>query len=135
MDLLTVEMKTMLAKKLLFTLNFILTTNENLFKIFDLQVLDIIDGEVVRFDLIFREENDAYISFKRLTTGDIVMVYQLISSSKGITNKFEIFVDRHDIYREYYEALNKLFEIVTEMEREEQFQKMNSSINRILKYK
>lgn len=135
MDLLTVEMKTMLAKKLLFTLNFRLMTNDDFFRIFDLRVVDIIDNEVVKFDLVFTEEQEVYISFKRISNGDVVLTYQLISSLNGVMNKFEIYIDSSGIYSEYFGMVNKLFEIVTDMEREEQFKKMNSSIDRILKHK
>lgn len=136
MDLLTVEMKTMLAKKLLFALNFRLMTNEDFFKLFDLHVLDIIDGEVVKFDLIFKEESEVYITFIKLNTGEFIVHYRLISSLvNGVSNRFEVFVERSSIYSEYIDTINKLFEIVTEMEREEQFKKMDSSINRIINHK
>lgn len=135
MDLLTVEMKTMLAKKLLFTLNFRLMTNDDFFRIFDLRVIDIIDNEVVRFDLVFKEEQEVYISFKRISNGDVVLTYQLVSSLNGTMNKFEIYIDSSGIYSEYFGMVNELFEIVTDIEREEQFKKMDSSINRILKHK
>lgn len=135
MDLLTVEMKTMLAKKLLFTLNFRLMTNDDFFRIFDLRVVDIIDSEVVRFDLVFKEEQEVYISFKRISNGDVVLTYQLVSSLNGAMNKFEIYIDSSGIYNEYFGMVNELFEIVTDIEREEQFKKMDSSINRIMKHK
>ena len=135
MDLLTVEMKTMLAKKLLFTLNFRLMTNDDFFRIFDLRVVDIIDNEVVRFDLVIEEEQEVYISFKRISNGDVVLTYQLLSSLNGVMNKFEIYIDSSGIYSEYFGMVNELFEIVTDIEREEQFKKMDSSINRILKHK
>lgn len=135
MDLLTVEMKTMLAKKLLFTLNFRLMTNDDFFRIFDLRVIDIIDNEVVRFDLVFKEEQEVYISFKRISNGDVVLTYQLVSSLNGTMNKFEIYINSSGIYSEYFGMVNELFEIVTDIEREEQFKKMDSSINRIMKHK
>ena len=134
MNLLSVEMKNKLAKKLLFTLNFMLLNEDDIFNIFNLIVLDIHDDKVARFDLVIEDKDETHIIFKRITNGDVVLIYQLVTPGEEVINKFEIYVTSDGLYGEYHDTIKTICEMVDEKEREKQFQKLDTSLNNLLRY-
>ena len=132
MDLLNNDMRKMLAKKLLFTLNFMMATSEDFFEKFNLIINDISENRVVRFDLNVKESMNVYISFKRLSNDEFTVEYHVINEDTGLMNAFPIYVDRESEFSEYYNSIVELFELVTEKARQEQFEMMEKSINDLL---
>jgi hypothetical protein len=132
MDVLNNEMRNTLARKLLFNLNFMMITHENLFDKFNLSINDAIENKVVRFDLI-RKNASMYISFKRLSNDEFTVEVHGMNKDNGTTDVFVIYVNRDSDFEEYYNCIMQLFNIVTEKARIEQFERMEASINELLK--
>ena len=130
--------KEKLINKLLFTLNFILLTNRNLEETFDIRVIDAEEGAVKMFELMFKENKEVYLYFKRLFNGDVEMRFTVASPDQYIrdesTLKFIVGTNDDIRYCEFLDTADKIFDIVTEIEKENQYKKINDTINSLLKY-
>ena len=132
MDLLNNEMRTVLARKLIFAINFMMTTQENFFDKFNLVILDSMENKVVRFDLYNAEDTNMCISFKRLGEREFQISYQLINKEDGTVHSFKLFTDDKEENVEYNKTVVDLFELVNEKARQDQYDSLEKSLNKLL---
>lgn len=134
------EKREMLIKKLIFTLDFIITTNKNFEDIFDVRVLDTEDNKVKMFELKFKNEESIFLYFKKLCNDDIEIRYIISSNPDNFvrdetTLRFTTGLSESGMkYCEFLGTAETIFDIVTEIEKEKQYQKLNETLNNILKY-
>lgn len=130
--------KEMLINKLLFTLNFMVTTNRNFEETFDVRVIDAEEGTIKMFELMFKENKEVYIYFKRLFNGDVEMRFVVTTPEQYVrdesTLRFIVGTNDDITYCEFLDIADKIFDIVTEIEKENQYNKLNDTINSLLKY-
>lgn len=130
--------KEMLINKLLFTLNVILITSGNFEETFDIRVMDVEESTIKMFELTFKENKDVYLYFKRLFNGDVEMRFIVAAPDQYVKNettlKFIVGINDDVTYCEFLDTVDKIFDIVTEIEKENQYNKLNDIINELLKY-
>ena len=142
MILLNEEQKKAIINKLKFTLNFMICANENIEEIFEINVQDAVKGEVKVFSLSYKD--DISIWFKDYNDSFEVNYILESEDDKFMPEGHITFL----VYREdaemgdngcnvdmdFIRTVDKIRDRVTELERNKQYEKFNSSINNLLHY-
>ena len=139
MMLLNEAQKQTLINKLKFTLTYLLEVNTNIKDIFDVRVIDSENNKVRMFDLKLKDNEQTYMYFKRLCNDEFEVRYTICSESMMVseetTMKFTVGEEEgSDDDFEFKFTLEKLFIKVTELEMERQFEKINNSLNDMIKF-
>ena len=127
-----------LINKLLFTLNFIVSTNKDFEEMFNVRVLDAEANKIKMFELTFKENKEVYLYFKRLFNEDIEIRFIVTTPEQYTRDEsaliFTVGVNDDVTYCEFLDTAEKIFDIVTEIEKENQYNKLNDTLNSLLKY-
>ena len=127
-----------LINKLLFTLNFIVSTNKDFEEMFNVRVLDAEANKIKMFELTFKENKEVYLYFKRLFNEDIEIRFVVTTPEQYTRDEssliFTVGVNDDVTYCEFLDTAEKIFDIVTEIEKENQYNKLNDTLNSLLKY-
>lgn len=139
MMLLNEIQKQTLINKLKFTLTYMLKVNNDIENVFDVKVLDVENNKVRMFELKLKDNDTTYILFKRLSNNEFEVRYLIYSESLMASEetllKFTVGEEKgSDDDFEFKFTLEKLFIAVTEIEMERQFDKLNSSLNELIKF-
>jgi hypothetical protein len=131
--------KQTLINKLKFTLTYMLKMNNDIENVFDVRVLDVDNNKVRMFELKLKNDDITYILFKRLCNNEFEVRYLICSesmmASEETTLKFIVGEEEgSDDDFEFKFTLEKLFVAVTEIEMERQFDKLNNSLNELIKF-
>ena len=137
MMLLNETQKQTLINKLKFTLTYLLQVNTDIKSIFDVRVMDIEYNKVKMFELKIKDSENVYLYFKRMYDDEIEVRYVICSESMAVseetTLKFTVGEEENsDNDIEFRLTLEKLFDMVTEIEMERQFDKINKSLNDLI---
>ena len=139
MMLLNEAQKQTLINKLKFTLTYLLEVNTDIKDIFDVRVIDNENNKVRMFELKLKDNEQIHMYFKRLYNDEFEVRYMLCSESmmvsEATTMKFTVGEEEgSDDDFEFKFTLEKLFIKVTELEMERQFEKINNSLNEMIKF-
>ena len=136
MMILNQNQKQELVNKLKFTLNFIVCSNEDLEKLFNIKILYNDKDKVNTFEL---SAQNTFIYFKRCYESEIEIRYTVYSEEQTFGEECSlIFVvsdkekENNDVDKEFMKTIDILFDTVTEIERKRQYEKINKSINSLL---
>ena len=137
MMLLNETQKQTLINKLKFTLTYLLQVNTDIRNIFDVRMIDSEYNKVKMFELKLKDVEKLYLYFKYLYNNEIEVRYVICSESMAVseetTLKFTVGEEENsDNDNEFRLTLEKLFDIVTEIEMERQFDKINKSLNDLI---
>ena len=137
MMLLNEAQKQVLVNKLKFTLTYLLEVNTSIKNIFDVRVIDSENNKVRMFELKLKDNEELYLYFKRLYNDEFEVRYTICSESMMVseesTLKFIVGEEEcSDV--EFKFTIEKLFIAVTEIEMERQFNKLNNSLNEMIKF-
>ena len=137
MMLLNETQKQTLINKLKFTLTYLLQVNTDIRNIFDVRMIDSEYNKVKMFELKLKDVEKLYLYFKYLYNNEIEVRYVICSESMAVseetTLKFTVGEEENsDNDNEFRLTLEKLFDMVTEIEMERQFDKINKSLNDLI---
>lgn len=137
MMLLNETQKQTLINKLKFTLTYLLQVNTDIRNIFDVRMIDSEYNKVKMFELKLKDVEKLYLYFKYLYNNEIEVRYVICSESMAVseetTLKFTVGEEENsDNDVEFRLTLEKLFDMVTEIEMERQFDKINKSLNDLI---
>ena len=135
--LLNETQKQTLINKLKFTLTYLLQVNTDIRNIFDVRMIDSEYNKVKMFELKLKDVEKLYLYFKYLYNNEIEVRYVICSESMAVseetTLKFTVGEEENsDNDNEFRLTLEKLFDMVTEIEMERQFDKINKSLNDLI---
>ena len=137
MMLLNETQKQTLINKLKFTLTYLLQVNTDIRNVFDVRMIDSEYNKVRMFELKLKNVEKLYLYFKYLYNNEIEVRYVICSESMAVseetTLKFTVGEEENsDNDIEFKLTLEKLFDMVTEIEMERQFDKINKSLNDLI---
>ena len=137
MMLLNETQKQTLINKLKFTLTYLLQVNTDIRNIFDVRMIDSEYNKVRMFELKLKGDEKTYLYFKYLYNNEIEVRYVICSESMAVSEetslKFTVGEEENsDNDIEFKLTLEKLFDMVTEIEMERQFDKINESLNNLI---
>ena len=135
--LLNEAQKQVLVNKLKFTLTYLLKVNTNIKDIFDVRVIDSENNKVRMFELKLKDNEKSYLYFKRLYNDEFEVRYTICSESMMVSEETTLkFIVGEEESRddEFKFTIEKLFIAVTEIEMERQFEKINNSLNEMIKF-
>ena len=135
--LLNETQKQTLINKLKFTLTYLLQVNTDIRNVFDVRMIDSEYNKVKMFELKLKDVEKLYLYFKYLYNNEIEVRYVICSESMAVseetTLKFTVGEEENsDNDIEFKLTLEKLFDMVTEIEMERQFDKINKSLNDLI---
>lgn len=137
MILLNENQKQTLINKIKFTLTYLMSTTEDIEKVFDVRVMNSEKNEVTLFELQSKENKNTFFYIKKLYDGGIEIRYTICSNTMNFSDestlKFNI-GEKDDEDFEFVSMIEKMFKLVTEIEMRKQFEKLNSSINDLIRF-
>ena len=142
--LLNKEQRQNLINRLKFTINFMISTGEDLEEIFDIRVFNIEEDAVVGCELTTKKLNNPVRLFMKSFSSDKKDDYEVVFSVSNEPDEDEMMVSETTLRfyvsgpckdnDDFIETMQYIFDKVTEIEKIKQYNNLDTAINDLLNY-